>query len=215
MLISSWFSSACTAITRPKLQIPNFFMLQHNTTQHKNAVRLSRWEADYRCVKEAMVMTVHVHLRRRAFSSAAGAWHCQTSSLGCLTGARLWRVFLWISSGTLDRISRPMIPRAVPCWPGWRLPFVSKPLLTSSSYCHVVSWGSCHGEQSPSLQTTTGLITGTICTPGRITEKSFPEGMFIVMVAEINLILTNIYSKGGSLYSQLVKQDSSSLSWLF
>lgn len=123
--------------------------------------------------------------------------------------------FLWISSGTLDRISRPMIPRAVPCWPGWRLPFVSKPLLTSSSYCHVVSWGSCHGEQSPSLQTTTGLITGTICTPGRITEKSFPEGMFIVMVAEINLILTNIYSKGGSLYSQLVKQDSSSLSWLF
>lgn len=123
--------------------------------------------------------------------------------------------FLWISSGTLDRISRPMIPRAVPCWPGWRLPFVSKPLLTSSSYCHVVSWGSCHGEQSPSLQATTGLITGTICTPGSITGKSFPEGMFIVMVAEINLILTNIYSKGGSLYSQLVKQDSSSLTWLF
>lgn len=66
-LISSWFSSACTAITRPKVQIPNFFMLQHNTTQHKNAVRLLRWEADYRFVKKAMMITVHVHLRRRAF----------------------------------------------------------------------------------------------------------------------------------------------------
>lgn len=107
--------------------------------------------------------------------------------------------------GTLDRISRPMIPRAVPCWPGWRLPFVSKPLLTSTSYCHVVSWGSCHGEQSPSSQTTAGLITGTICTPGSITGKLFPKDMFIVMVAEINLNLTNLYSKGGSLYSQLAK----------
>lgn len=64
-----------------------------NTTQHKNAVRLWRWEADYRFVKEAMMITVHAHLGRRAFSSVAGAWHCQTSSLGCLTGARLWRVF--------------------------------------------------------------------------------------------------------------------------
>lgn len=141
-----------------------------------------------------MMITVHVHLRRRAFSCVAGVWHCQTSSLGCLTGARA-RGFLWISSGTLDRISRPMIPRAVPCWPGWRLPFVSKPLLTSTSYCHVVSWGSCHSEQSPSLQTTTGLITGTICTPGSITGKLVPEEMFIVMVAKINLNVTNTFKR--------------------
>lgn len=74
--------------------------------------------------------------------------------------------------------------------------FVSKPLLTSTSYCHVVSWGSCQGEQSPSSLTTTGLITGTICTPRSITGKLFPREMFIAMVAVINLKMTNTFKRG-------------------
>lgn len=128
-------------------------------------------------------------------------WECETvkpAPLGVwqVQGFGFFFFLLWISSGTLDRISRPMIPRAVPCWPGWRLPFVSKPLLTSTSYCHVVSWASCQGEHSPSSQTTTGLITGTICTPGSITRKLVPEEMFGVMVAEINLYVTNTFKRG-------------------
>lgn len=175
------------------------------------------------------MITVHVHLRGRAFSCVVRVWHCQTGSLGCLTGAGVWGFFLfffllWILSGTLDRISRPMIPRAVPCWPGWRLPFVSKPLLTSTSYCHVVSWGSCQGEQSPSSQTTTGLITGTICTPGSITGKSVPEEMFGVMVAEINLYVTNTFKRGfikqpiseeGLLFLVLIVLKAWTLGWPF
>lgn len=42
-LISSQFSLASVAITHPKLQIPNFFMLQHNTTyrqKHSSSVEL-------------------------------------------------------------------------------------------------------------------------------------------------------------------------------
>lgn len=62
--------------------------------------------------------------------------------------------------------------RAVPCWPGWHLLFVSAPLLTSTSYCHVVSWGSCQGEQSPSTLTTTGLITWT----PQYRREVFPKG---------------------------------------
>lgn len=86
--------------------------------------------------------------------------------------------------------------RAVPCWPRWHLLFVSAPLLTSTSYCHVVSWGSCQGEQSPSSLTTTGLITWTICTPRSITGKLFPREVFIAIVAAINLNTTNTFKRG-------------------
>lgn len=122
ILISSWYISACTAITRPKLQIPNLFMLQHNTKQHKDAVRLSRWEADYRCVKEAMI-TVHVHLRGRAFSSVAGAWHCQTSSLGCLTGARVWSFFFVNFIRDIGQDITPYDPTRCPLLTGMTLAF--------------------------------------------------------------------------------------------
>lgn len=152
MLISSWLSSLCEAITPPKPQAPNLFSF--NTTRHtgKNTVLLSGWTTDYRSETEAMMITVRVHLRRGAFS-------CVTS----VTPSNHFPVvpdrcrelgFSESSAGALDRISRPLIPHTVPCRPGRRLPFVSNPLLTSTSYCHVVSWGSCHGEQSSPSHTT-------------------------------------------------------------
>lgn len=86
MLISSWLSSLCEAITLPKPQAPDLFSFR--TTQHtgKNTVLLSGWTTDYRSVREAMMITVHVHLRRGAFP-VLRVWHSQTTSLRCLTGA--------------------------------------------------------------------------------------------------------------------------------
>lgn len=157
MLISSRLSSLCEAITLPKPQAPNFFSF--NTTQHSRgenthtctractpAPLMSAWMTDYRCETKAMMITAHVHLWRRAFS--------------CVTHVTLSNHLPWVpdrcrelefsgsSSGPLDRISRPLIPHTVPCRLGRRLPFVSKSLLTSTSYCHMVSWGSCQCEQS-------------------------------------------------------------------
>lgn len=144
---SVWF---CEAITLPKPQAPNLFSF--NTTLHtgKNtaSVRLNDWlqiwngsHDDY-CTRTPQEWGVPLVL---------GVWHHQTS-LWWLTGAEL--EFSGSSAGALDRISRPLIPHTVPCGPGRRLPFISNPLLTRTSYCHVVSWGSCHGEQSPPSQTT-------------------------------------------------------------
>ncbi len=147
MLISSWLSSLCEAITLPKPQAPNLFSFY--TTQHtgKNTVLLSGWTTDYRSETEAMMITVHVHLRRGAFSCVTSV--TLSNHLPVVPDRCRELGFSGSSAGAWDRISRPLIPHTVPCRPGRRLPFVSNPLLTSTSYCHVVSWGSCHGEQSP------------------------------------------------------------------
>lgn len=157
-------------------------------TQAKTAF-LSGWMTDYRSETEAMMITVHVHLRRGAFS--------------CVTSVTLSNHLPWVpdrckelgfsgsSSGALDRISRPLIPHTVPCRPGRRLLFVSKPLLTSTSYCHVVSWGSCHGEKKPPFTDSTVLITPTHCTCSNNMGNLFPNDVLIVKRAKINLNMTN------------------------
>lgn len=141
-----------------------------------------------------MMITVHVHLWRRAFS--------------CVTHVTLSNHLPWVpdrcrelefsgsSSGALDRISRPLIPHTVPCRLGRRLPFVSKSLLTSTSYCHMVSWGSCHGEQSPHPITDYAvLITTTRSTHCNNTENLFPKDVLIVKGAKINLDVTNKFKR--------------------
>lgn len=90
------------------------------------------------------------------------------------------------SAGALDRISRPLILNAVPCRLGRRLPFVYCLLLTRTSYRHVVSWGSCHGEQTPDY---TVLIPTTHFTPINKTRNLLPKDVLIVMAAKINLMM--------------------------
>lgn len=50
-------------------------------------------------------------------------WHCQTTSLQCMTGARSLG-FSRSAACALGRISRPLIPDTVPCRLGRRLPFL-------------------------------------------------------------------------------------------
>lgn len=149
MLISSWLNSLCEAITLLKPQAPNLFSF--NTTLHtgKNtaSVRLNDWlqiwngNHDDNCTCTPQERGVPLVLR---------VWHSQTTSLWCLTGAGSWG-FLDPQQGHWTGYHALW---SHTLWPGRCLPFVSNPLLTSTSYCHVVSWGSCHGEQSPPSQTT-------------------------------------------------------------
>lgn len=86
MLISSWLSSLCEAITLPNPKHTNLFSF--NTAQHTgiNTVLLSVWTADYRSETETMMITVQEHLRRKAFTCVSvrpsnqpprGAWQVQ------------------------------------------------------------------------------------------------------------------------------------------
>lgn len=193
MLISSWLSSLCEAITLPKSQAPSLFSF--NTMQHtgKNTVLLSGWTTDYRSETEAMMITVHVHLRRGAFSCVASVTpsnHLPAEPDRCRELG-----FSGSSAGALDRISRLLIPHTVPCRPGRCLPFVSNPLLTSTSYCHVVSWGSCHSEQSPPITDWTVLISTSHFTPITNMGNLFPEDVFIAIAAKINLNMTNKFKR--------------------
>lgn len=82
------------------------------------------------------------------------AWHRQTTSPRCLTGAGSWGLLdpqrgHWTGYHALWSHTLSPADQEDACL------FVSNPLLTSTSYCHVVSWGSCHGEASPPSQTNT------------------------------------------------------------
>ncbi len=131
-----------------------------------------------------MMITVHAHLRRGAFSCVGNV--TPSNHLHAVPDRCRESGFSGSSAGALDRISRPLIPHTVPCRPGRRLPFVSNPLLTSTSYCHVVSWGSCHGERSPQITDYTVLIHTTHSTPINNTGNVFPEDVFIAAAAKIN-----------------------------
>lgn len=159
MLISSRLSSLCEAITLAKPQAPNFFSF--NTTPHSRRggkhtqARHTHPHPPSLCQLEWLIIDVkakpwwllHMYTSGEGRSLALPMWHCQTTSPGCLTGVGSWN-FPDLHQGPLDRIARPLIPHTVPCRLGRRLPFVSETLLTSTSYCHMVSWGSCHCEQS-------------------------------------------------------------------
>lgn len=75
-------------------------------------------------------------------------WHRQTTSLWCLTGARSWgfrdpQRGHWTGYHALWSHTLSPADREDACL------LSQTPLLTSTSYCHLVSWGSCHGERSP------------------------------------------------------------------
>lgn len=210
MLISSWLSSLCEAITLPKPQAPNPFSF--NTAQHtsKNTAPLSGWTTDYRSETEATMITAHVHLRRGAFSYVTSM--TPLNHLPAVPDRCRELGFSGSSAGVLDRISRPLIPHTVPCRPRRRLPFVSNPLLTSTSYCHLVSWGSCHGEQNhPSLAT----IPSTHFTSINNTDNLFPEDVCIASAQHLKSIWTwQINSTRGSLCDQLGNWGLPQLFWL-
>lgn len=132
-----------------KPQAPHFFSFEALHTG-KNTTLLSGWTTDYRSKRKAMMTTVYAHLRRGAFlrvKSVTLSNHLPAAPDRCRELG-----FAGSTAGAPDRISRPLIPHSVPCRLGRRPPFVSNLLLTSTSYCHVVSWGSLHVEQSPPSQ---------------------------------------------------------------
>lgn len=139
------------------------------------------------------MITVHVHLRRGAFSCVTNM--TPSNHLPAVPDRCRELGFSGSSAGALDRISRPLIPHTVPCRPRRRMPFVSNPLLTSTSYCHLVSWGSCHGEQSPPIISCTVLIPTTHFTPINNTGNLLPEDVFIALAATINLNMTNKFKR--------------------
>lgn len=142
------------------------------------------------------MITVHAQLRRGAFSwvqSVALSNHLPAVPDRCRELG-----FARSSAGALDRISRPLIPHTVPCRLGRRLPFVSNPLLTSTSYCHIVSWGSCRGEKSPPTPPITEcaeLIPTIHFTRFNNAGNLLPEDAFTATRAKINLNMTNKFKR--------------------
>lgn len=126
-------------------QNPNLFGF--NTTKHtsKNTVLLAGWTTDYRSETAAMMITVH--LRRRAFSSVTRVTlsnHLPAVSDRCRESGFFdpqrghWTGYHALWSHTLSPADHKDA-----------FLFICNPPLTSTSYCHVVSWGSCHAAQSP------------------------------------------------------------------
>lgn len=102
-IISSRFSSASAALSGSELQITQFLhaSAQYNIqTKTQHFCRIDRLIIDSKR-KPWWLLYMRVS-GVRAFSCVVGAWHCQTRSLGCLTGARVWGFFcVWILSETL------------------------------------------------------------------------------------------------------------------
>lgn len=194
MLISSWLSSLCEAITLPKPQAPNLFSF--NTTLHtgKNtaSVRLNDWlqiwngsHDDY-CTRTPQERGVPLALR---------AWHRQTTSPRCLTGAGSrsfldpqrghWTGYHALWSHTLSPADRKdaCLLSLTRCW--------QVPLTAMWS-----PGGSCHEEQSPPITEYTVLIPTTHFTPINNTGNLFPEDVFIAFAAKINLNMTNKFKRG-------------------
>lgn len=194
MLISSWLSSLCEAITLPKPQAPNRFSF--NTTQHtgKKTQCFCQVERLIIDLKRKPRWLLYTYTSGEGRSLALRIWHSQTTSLWCLTGAGSWG-FLDPQQGHWTGYHALWSHTLSPADREDCLPFVSNPLLTSTSYCHVVSWGSCHVNRAPPSQTTPVLIPTTHFTPINNTGNLFPKDVFIAEAAKINLKMTNKFKR--------------------
>lgn len=172
-----------------KIQAHSLFSI--NTTQHRstNTVLLSEWTTDYTFGMESVMITIHVHLRRKGVLLC---YKCDNlKPPPCCAWQVQWvDVFWMLSRGTGQDIT-PSDPKHCPlptpktpafCLkPGWwQVPLTS---LRSPGAAVVVN-------RVPTTDYTV-LIPTNHFTPINNTWNVFPEDIFIAMAAKIYLIITN------------------------
>lgn len=123
MLNSSWLSSLCEAITIPKTPKHQVSSASARLSVHAQTLLLSGWTTDYRCETEAMMITVHVHLRIGAFLVRFESDTVKPPSSSAWQVQAVW-VF-WILSGGIGQDITPSDPTHCPLPTGKTLDFLS------------------------------------------------------------------------------------------